>query len=207
MKNEVWEVVPRSEEKSVVTSKWIYKIKHTADGNIETYKDRFLARGFSQKEGEDYDETFSSVEKYTSIKSIIVIASVMGWKLHQTNVKTTLLNGVTEEEVYIEKPQGFVIYGKESRVCKLKKALYGLKQAPRAWYARIDSYLMSLGFTKSDVDPNLYYKVEDGFPLILVIYVDDMFLTGDRKLIDGHKRELTLEFEMKDLGLMHYFLD
>jgi hypothetical protein len=122
------------------------------------------------------------------------------------DVKTAFLNGVIEEEVYIEQPQGFVIYGKESHVCKLKKALYRLKQAPRAWYARIDSYLMSLGFTKSDADPNLYYKVEDGFPLILVLYVDDLFLTGDEKLIDGCKRELTSEFEMKDLGLMHYFL-
>jgi len=96
------------------------------------------------------------------------------------DVKTTFLNGVIEEEVYIEQPQGFVIYGRESHVCKLKKALYGLKQAPRAWYAKIDSYLMSLGFTKSDADPNLYYKVEDGFPVILVLYVDDLFLTGMR---------------------------
>jgi hypothetical protein len=130
----------------------------------------------------------------------------MGWKLHQMDVKTTFLNGVIEEEVYIEQPQGFVIHGKESHVCRLKKALYGLKQAPRAWYARIDGYLMSLGFTKSEADPNLYYKVEDGCPLILVLYVDDLFLTGDEKLIDGCKRELASEFEMKDLGLMHYFL-
>jgi hypothetical protein len=167
MKNDVWEVVPRPEGKSVVTSKWIYKIKHVADGNIEKYKARFVARGFSQKEGEDYDETFAPVAKYTSIRSIIAIASVMGWKLHQMDVKTAFLNGVIEEEVYIEQPQGFVIHGKESHVCKLKKALYGLKQAPRAWYARIDSYLMSLGFTKSDADPNLYYKVEDGCPIDL----------------------------------------
>jgi hypothetical protein len=100
-----------------------------------------------------------------------------------------------------------VIYGKESHVCKLKKALYGFKQAPKSWYARIDSFLMSLGFTKSDVDPNLYYKVEDGCPLILVLYVDGIFLSGDEKLIDGCKRELTSEFEMKDLGLMHYFME
>jgi hypothetical protein len=72
-------------------------------------------------------------------------------------------------------------------------------------YARRDNYLMSLGFTKSDADPNLYYKVEYGFPLILVLYVDDSFLIGDEKLIDGCKREITSEFEMKDLGLIHYF--
>jgi hypothetical protein len=122
------------------------------------------------------------------------------------DVKTTFLNGVVEEEVYMEQPQGFVIHGKESHVCRLKKALYGLKQAPRAWYAKIDGYLMSLGFTKSEVDPDLYYKVEDVCPLIFVLYVDGMFLIGNEKLIDGCKRELASEFEMKDLGLIHYFL-
>jgi hypothetical protein len=206
MKNDVWEIVLRPEGKSVVTSKWIYKIKHATDGNIEKYKARFVARGFSQKEGVDYEETFSPVARYTSIRTIISLASVMGWRLHQMDVKTTFLNGVIEEEVYIEKPQGFVIHGKESHVCRLKKALYGLKQAPRAWYSRIDGYLMSLGFTKSDADPNLYYKVVDGDPLILVLYVDDLFLTGAERLIVGCKRELASEFEMKDLGLMHYFL-
>jgi hypothetical protein len=99
-----------------------------------------------------------------------------------------------------------VIHGKESHVCKLKKALYGLKQAPRAWYARIDSYPMSLGFTKSDANPNLYYEVENGCPLILVLYVDDLFLIGNEKLIARCKRELTSEFEMKELDLMHCFL-
>jgi hypothetical protein len=95
------------------------------------------------------------------------------------------LNGVIEEEVYIEKPQGFLIHGKESHVFILKKALYGLKQAPRAWYSRIDGYLMSLGFTKSDADPNLYYKVVDGDMLILVLYVDDCSLRGKRGSLSG----------------------
>lgn len=108
--------------------------------------------------------------------------------------------------MYIEQPQGFDIHGKESHVCRLKKALYGLKQAPRAWYSRIDGYLLSLGFTKSEADPNLYYKVEDVGILILVLYVDDLVFTGEDKLIGRCKRELTSEFEMKDLGQMHYFL-
>jgi hypothetical protein len=108
--------------------------------------------------------------------------------------------------VYIEKPQGFVIHGKESRVFKLKKDLCGLKKALRAWYSRIDGYLMSLGFTKSDADHNLYYKVVDGDPLILVMYVDDLFLTREERLIVMCNRELALQFEMKYLGLMHYFL-
>eukprot|EP00253_Pinus_taeda_P025191 PITA_25191 len=137
MKNDAWEVVPRPQDKSVVTSKWIYKIKHSVDGSTEKYKARFVARG----------------------------------------------------------PKG-----------RLKKDLYGLKQAPRAWYERIDSYLMKLGFTRSEAGPNLYFKVEDDKPLILVLYVDDLFLTSADPLIHKCKRELASEFEMKDLALMHYFL-
>jgi hypothetical protein len=206
MKNDVWDIVPRPEGKSVVTSKWIYKIKHTADGSIEKHKARFVARGFSQVEGIDYEETFAPVARYTSIRTIISLATSMGWRLHQMDVKTTFLNGEIEEEVYIEQPDGFVIHEKESHVCRLKKALYGLKQAPRAWYARIDGHLMSLGFNKSVVDPNLYYKTVNGESLILVLYVDDLFLTGTESLIVECKYALASEFEMKDLGMMHYFL-
>jgi hypothetical protein len=159
LKNDVWEEVRRPQGKSVVTSKWLYKIKHATNGSVEKFKARFVARGFSQKEGIDYDEIFAPVSRYTSIRIIISLASVFDWKLHQMNVKTAFLNGEVEQEVYIEQPEGFVIHGKESHVCKLKKALYGLKQAPRAWYGRIDSFLQSLGFSKSIADPNLYIKI------------------------------------------------
>jgi hypothetical protein len=198
-------VVPRPKEKSVVSSKWIYKTKHSANGNVEKYKARFVARGFSQKEGIDY-ETFALVARYTSIRAILAIVAMMKWKVHQMDVKTTFLNGVVKEEVYVEHPQGFETHDRETHVCILKKALYGLKQAPRAWYGRIDSFLMNLGFTKSKADPNLYYKVKDSGPVILLLYVDDLFLTGDKKLITECKRNLASEFEMKDLGMMHYFL-
>lgn len=122
------------------------------------------------------------------------------------DVKTTFLNGVVEEEVYMEQPLGFETHDPQSHVSRLKKALYGLKQAPRTWYGRIDSFLMSLGFTKNKADPNLYYKVVDGDQVILLLYVDELFLTGDEKLILDSKRKLAAEFEMKDLGTMHYFL-
>jgi hypothetical protein len=206
MKNDVWEVVPRPEGKSVVGSRWIYKIKHVADGSIEKFKARFMAKGFSQKEGVDYDETFASVARYTSIRVVISLAAEMGWQIHQMDVKTTFLNGVIEEEVYIEQPKGFEVYGRESHVCRLKRALYGLKQAPRAWYEHIDSYLQGMGFVKSEADSNLYYIMIGGEPLILVLYVDDLFLTGSQRLIADCKRDLASEFDMKDLGLMHYFL-
>jgi hypothetical protein len=122
------------------------------------------------------------------------------------DVKTTFLNGVIEEEVYIEQPQGFEVEDRKSHVYRLKKALYGLKQAPRAWYGHIDSFLTSLGFTKSKANSNLYFKIMDNEPVILLLYVDDLFLTGEENLIAECKQRIAAEFEMKDLGLMHYFL-
>jgi hypothetical protein len=102
VRNVVWDVVPRPVGKSVVTSRWLYKTKIAADGSVEKHKACFVARGFSQIEGVDYDETFAPVARYTSIRTIIAIAAELGWRIHQMDVKTTFLNGFIEEEVYIE---------------------------------------------------------------------------------------------------------
>ena len=117
-----------------------------------------------------------------------------------------LWHGAIKEEVYVEQPLGIKVQDRDTHVCRLKKALYGLKQAPRTWYERIYSYLMKLGFTRSNADPNLYVKVDREEPLIWVMYVDDLFLIGVDPLIHRCKRELAAEFELKDLVLMHYFL-
>jgi hypothetical protein len=206
MKNDVWEIVPRPKEKLVVTSKWVYKIKHVADGSMEKYKARFVVRAFSKKEGEDYEETFSPVARYTSIRAIMSLATSMGWSLHQMDVKTTFLNGAIKEEVYIKQPQGFEVHSRDTLVCRLKKYLYGLKKAPRAWYAIIDNYLMIFGFSKSYADTDLYYKIMNNAPVILLLYVDNLFLIGEESLIIHCKKELSYDFDMKYLGLMHYYL-
>jgi hypothetical protein len=206
IKNDVWDIVPRPKDKSMVSSKWIYKIKHPTDGSVETFKEIFVSRGFNQKEIIDYENTFSLVAKYTSIQAIISLASVLGWKLHQMNVKTTFLNGKIEHEDFVEQPYGFILHNKGTHVCKIRKALYGLKQAPRVWYDRIDGFLKSSGIQKCDNDENLYFKVRCNQPVILILYFLDLFLTGYEGIIDWCKRELTSEFDMKDLGLMHYFL-
>ena len=114
-----------------------------------------MARGFSQKEGIDYEETFAPIARYTSIRAIMALTAKLGWKLHQMDVHTAFLNGVVEEKVYVEQPLGFETRYKKTHVCRLKKALYGLKQAPKTWYGRVDSALMSLGFTKSKANSNL----------------------------------------------------
>ena len=126
----------------------------------------------------------------------------MKWKIHQMGVKTAVLNGVVEEEVYVEKPLGFETHDRESHVCRLKKYLYGLKQAPKTWYDKIDRFLSSLIFTKSKADSNLYLKVEDGKLVTLLVYVDDLFLKSDENLVAETKKKLAVEFEMKDLGMI-----
>ena len=97
IKNYVWEIVPRPKGNTVLTFKWLYKIKHVFDDNIEKYKERFVAQVFSQKEGIDYDETFDPVVIYTNIKTIFSLTFIFGWKLHQMDLKIDFLNGKVEE--------------------------------------------------------------------------------------------------------------
>ena len=102
VRNSAWEIVPRLVGKSVVGSRWIYKVKQATDGNVEKYKARFVARGFSQIEGIDYEGTFAPVARYSSIRIILALSTQMGWHIHQMDVKAVFLNGIIEEEVYIE---------------------------------------------------------------------------------------------------------
>jgi hypothetical protein len=128
------------------TGGWIYKVKLAADGSVEKYMVHFVAKGFAQKERVDYEETFSAMARYSSIRAVMSLATEMGWRVHQMDVKIVFLNDSIEEEVYIEQLEGFEAGDRETHVCWLRRALYGLKQAPRAWYSRIDNYLREMGF-------------------------------------------------------------
>jgi len=124
----------------------------------------------------------------------------MGWKIHEMDVKTTLLNGFNKEEVYIEKPTRFKTFDRQSHVCRLKWELYGLKQAPRAWYiSNIDNYITNLGFTKREADAKIYHILVEGKILVISLYVDDLILTIDEHLIRSCKEDIEREFEMKDM--------
>jgi hypothetical protein len=123
------------------------------------------------------------------------------------DVKSAFLNGVLDEEVYIEQPQGYKVKGEEEKVLKLKKALYGLKQAPRAWNARIDKYFQEKNFIKCPYEHALYIKAQGGDILIVCLYVDDLIFTGNNPtMFEEFKKEMTKEFEMTDIGLMSYYL-
>lgn len=116
----------------------------------------------------DYDEIFALVARYNTINLIIALDASQGWSLHQMDVNTAFLHGSLKEEVYLEQLEGFEVQDRRTHVCRLKKA-------PRAWYERIDNYLRTLGLTRSEADANLHLKVENDIPLILVLYVDDLF--------------------------------
>ncbi|KAH9313288.1 hypothetical protein KI387_028323 [Taxus chinensis] len=155
--------------------------------------------------GVDYTETFAPVAKMTSIRLTLAIATTNRWKVHQMDVKSAFLHGDLEEEIYMEQPLGYV--HDPSLICKLKKSLYGLKQAPRAWYAKMDSFLLTSGFTRCHSDPNVYILWQDDSILILVLYVDDLLITeNSSSIIDSVKTALANRFSMIDLGLLHYFL-
>eukprot|EP00253_Pinus_taeda_P030067 PITA_30067 len=148
IRNNVWDMVLRSENKLVVSSRWLYKVKQAANGSVEKHKEIFVAHGFSQVEGIDYDETFAPDARYSSIRSMLALLAQMGWKIHQIDVKIAFLNGQIEEEVYIEQLEGFETF-----------------------------------------DPELHVPTQESI------------------LIVSCKEDLAREFEMKDMGLMHYILD
>ena len=143
----------------------------------------------------------------TTIRIVLALSAHERWPVFQMDVKSAFLNGDLKEEVYVSQPPGFLVPGKEEYVYRLFKALYGLKQAPRAWNEKMDQYLKQQGFIRSHADSNLYYKSEGGRLCVLVLYVDDLIITGnDLLLVEQIKAALCQRFEMTDLGTLHFFL-
>ncbi|XP_070681771.1 uncharacterized mitochondrial protein AtMg00820-like [Malus domestica] len=125
--NGTWELVERPADKPVIGVKWVFKTKLNLDGTVQKHKARFVAKGYAQKPGIDYNETFAPVAWLDTIRTLIALATQKGWKLFQLDVKSAFLNGVLEEEVYTEQPEGFEVENASHKVYKLKKTLYGLK--------------------------------------------------------------------------------
>ena len=130
--NQVWTLVDAPEGVSPIGCKWVYKKKIGTDGQVETYKARLVAKGFRQKQGIDYDETFSPVAMLKSIRIMLAIEAYHDYEIWQMDVKTAFLNGFLEEEVYMSQLEGFVLETKPNQIFKLKKSIYGLKQASRS---------------------------------------------------------------------------
>ena len=122
------------------------------------HKARLVVKGFSQKKGIDFDETFSLIEKFPSIRTILGLVGNQDLEIEQLNVKTTFFHGNLEEKIYMQQPKGFEVKGKEDVVCKVKKSLYGLKQAPQQWYKKFDSFMVGHGYQRTVADYCVYFK-------------------------------------------------
>ncbi|KAM1087183.1 hypothetical protein ACFX2B_012591 [Malus domestica] len=206
-KNDTWELIILLKGHKAIRVKWVYKTKKNANREVERYKARLVANGYSQRAGIDYDKVFAPVARLETIRLLISLAAQNKWKIQQMDVKSAFLNGVLEEEVYIQQPPGYEIKRHEDKVLKLKKAPYGLKQAPQAWNSCIDKYFQENNFTKCPHEHALYVKVKDGDILIVCLYVDDLIFTGSNlSMYEEFKRVMTKEFEITDIGLMVYYL-
>lgn len=207
-KNQTWELCDLPSGKKPVGCKWVFTVKTKADGSIERFKARLVAKGFTQSYDIDYLETFAPMAKLNSIRVLLSLAANLDWPLYQLDVKNAFLNGNLEEEVYMEVPLGTESAANRGKVCRLKRSLYGLKQSPRAWFERFSKVLKQHGYTQGQTDHTMFIKHSSvGKMAVLIVYVDDIVLTGDDKEeIPRIKNVLTKEFEIKDLGNLKYFL-
>ncbi|KAD3336139.1 hypothetical protein E3N88_31658 [Mikania micrantha] len=204
--NETWTLEELPEGKHVIDSKWVYKIKYKPNGDIERYKARLIAKGFTQVEGIDYHDTFAPVAKLVTVRCLLSIAVKRDWILHQLDVNNVFLHGELKEDVYMKIPQGFSERN-ETSVCKLKKSLYGLKQASRTWYQKFTNALINFGYKQSHAYHSLFTVHEGDLFVAILIYVDDVIITGNHaSKIDLTKKHLHTVFSIKDLGPLKYFL-
>lgn len=205
--NQTWRLVSTSLTLNVVGSKWVFRIKRDIDGSIQRYKARLVAKGFHQSPGIDFFETFSPVVKATTIRVVLSLAVSRNWVIRQLDFNNAFLNGVLTEEVYMSQPPDFVNTQFPTHICKLQKAIYGLKQAPRAWNHTLKNALLQRGFKNSSADTSLYIYNHGCSTILLLVYVDDVILTGnDSKLLTQLISDLDSQFALKDLGNLSYFL-
>jgi len=205
--NKTWSLVPSQAASNLVGCKWVFKLKRKADGSIERHKARLVAKGFHQHASIDYGETFSPVVKPTTIRILLSLAYSAGWSLKQIDIQNAFLHGFLSEDVYMVQPPGFTNPNYPQHVCKLHKALYGLKQSPRAWFSRLSEKLIQLGFIGSKVDSSLFIHQKNSVTMYLLIYVDDIIITGSvPTAITELLQLLRVDFAIKDLGDLHFFL-
>jgi hypothetical protein len=201
LSNGTWELSELPFYCKSVGCKWVFKKKLKPDGTIDKYKARLVAKDYTQKEGEDYFDTYSPVARMTTIRVLLSLAASYGLLVHQMDVKTTFLNGELDEEIYMNQPDRFVVKGEERKMCKLLKSLYGLKQAPKQWHKKFDTTLTSAGFAINEAHRCVYYQHGGGKFVILCLYVDDILIFGiNIDAINEVKCFLSKSFDIKDLG-------
>jgi hypothetical protein len=195
--NHTWTLASLPPGRSSIKCRWVFKLKRCVDGSIERYRARLVAKVFTQRQGIDYEETYSPVVKYDSLRALLSIAAAEDLELLQMDVTTAFLHGDLEEELYLQQPDGFAVAGRESDVYRLHKSLYGLKQASRTWNQKFDKFLTTFGLTASPVDPCIYYFRDECEITIVAIWVDDGLLASNKKeLLSDIVQYLQIHFQI-----------
>ncbi|KAL8155424.1 hypothetical protein AgCh_000710 [Apium graveolens] len=206
LQNGTWELVPYNSQ-NLIGCKWIFRIKRNPDGSVERYKARIVAKGFHQRVGLDYSETFAPVSKPATVRIILCLALSNNWSLRQLDINNAFLNGTLHEPVYMVQPPGFIDSNFPNHVCLLRKSIYGLKQASHEWYQELRKFLLQFGFTNSVSDSALFSYNHHGAVLHFLVYVDDIILTvNNDDFISIFVARLNTRFSLKDLGDLHQFL-
>ena len=205
--NNTWEearLVPSGSGKPI-GSKWVFKVKHNSDGTAR-FKARLVIKGYEQRKGRDFDQTYAPVSRLSTLRLLLGLASERKWRIDHLDVVTAFLNpAIDNYHVYMTLPEGMADLPSRlsGMLVRLLKALYGLRQAPRLWYQMIDAFLLSIGFRKSDIEPSLYIQSD----ILLLLYVDDMLVAyKDSSKAREIKDLLQKEYKMQDLGEARRFL-
>ncbi|WVZ80055.1 hypothetical protein U9M48_027566 [Paspalum notatum var. saurae] len=183
--NKTWTLVPRQPGARIITGKWVFKHKLNSDGSLERYKARWVVRGFNQRPGVDFSETFSLVVKPVTIRTILTLVATHGWPAHQLDVSNAFLHGHLREQVYCQQPTGFADPAQPDAVCLLSRSFYGLRQAPRVYPRRTSLFVLNNGFGAA----------------YLLLYVDDMILSASTPaVLQRIITQLRQAFAVKDMG-------
>ncbi|KAL0404362.1 UNVERIFIED_CONTAM: Retrovirus-related Pol polyprotein from transposon RE1 [Sesamum radiatum] len=203
--NDTWDITPLPKDKKAIGCRWVYKLKLKSDGTIDKHKARLVAKGYNQVEGIDYVDSFSSVAKAVTVRTLLAVTASKHWTLHHIDVNNAFLHGTLDEEIYMQPPDGYSV--PEGHVCKLKRSLYGLKQASRQWNTEFTNKVETFGFLQSKHDHCLFTKTSPSGLLVLLVYVDDILIAGTSETcIQEVKIYLHNLFTIKDLGVAKYYL-
>lgn len=207
MRNETWVLEPLPAGRKAIGSRWVYTIKENPDGTIERYKARVVAKGYAQREGIDYGETYAPTANFGSLRATMALACTHDWELVHFDISNAFLNSKTEFEVFMKQPDGFAVKGKEHLVCRLLKTIYGLKQGPHDWYHTLDAVFVKLGFRRAPSDPSVWVWAQNGDRIVIPAWVDDLLVaTNSIALREKLSKDLSAQFKMRDMGPVSHIL-
>jgi hypothetical protein len=204
-----WELVDSPTGANIVGSKWVFRAKKDAAGNVVRYKARLVAQGFSQVPGVDYFDTFAPVARLASIRAVLAMAAVNDYEIHQIDIKGAYLNGklTSEETIFMKQPPGYAAEGLETKVCHLLKTLYGLKQSGRRWYQCLVEIMKLLGFLQCEVDQAVFYRRKGTALIIVLVHVDDCTIVATKMLlIENFKKAIAKHVKISELRELHWIL-